>query len=73
MANEPTNISAERRWLAYPQRFRDAVIDNTWCTCCREAVRILNYTVQPKPGGIALVGTCAACGNHVVRYIGDNE
>jgi hypothetical protein len=73
MADEPTNFSAEQRWLAYSQEFRDAVIENVWCARCREAVRILNYTVKRKPGGIALVGTCAACGNGVSRYIGDNE
>jgi hypothetical protein len=73
IADESTDFSAERRWLAYSRRFRDAVTDNVWCTRCRKAVRILRYTVHPKPGGIALVGTCAACGNQVFRYIGDNE
>jgi hypothetical protein len=73
IADESTDFSAERRWLAYSRRFGDAVTDNVWCTRCRKAVRILRYTVHPKPGGIALVGTCAACGNQVFRYIGDNE
>jgi RecJ-like exonuclease len=73
MAHEPTDLSAERRWLAHAQQFRDAVLDNVWCSRCRGAVRILDYTVQPKTGGIALVGSCVTCGNEVARYIGDNE
>jgi hypothetical protein len=73
MADEPTSFSAERRWLAYPAQFRDRVLDNVWCGKCREAIRILNYRVQPKPGGISLEGLCASCGNRVVRYIENPE
>jgi hypothetical protein len=73
MAHEPTDFSAERRWLDHSQQFRDAVVRNVWCSRCRDAVRILNYAVQSKPGGSALIGTCATCGNEVVRYIGDTE
>jgi hypothetical protein len=73
MADEPTSFSAERRWLTHSAQFRDLVLDNVWCRSCRDAVRILSYSVQPKPGGISLEGVCAICGNRVARYIENPE
>jgi hypothetical protein len=73
MADEPTNFSAELLWSGLAIRLRERILDNVWCRHCRDAVRIANYTVLSKPGGIILDGTCVACGNRVRRFVENPE
>jgi hypothetical protein len=69
MADEPTNFSAELQWSALSAEVRERILDNVWCSHCRDAVRIVNYAVLSKPGGIILDGICATCGNRVRRFV----
>lgn len=64
-----SSINPKQRWEAIPQEFRQKIIQNVWCTNCRDVVTILNYRVYSAGPDIVLRGRCAACNSEVARVV----
>jgi len=69
MPKKPSNFSAEILWASVPPQHQEAILENVWCGHCREAVRIVDYTVGEIRGDVLLDGHCAVCGGRVRRHV----
>ena len=61
--------SAVRLWEAIPQLHRDQILNNVYCSHCRDVCRIEDYTGIKESGDLILRGFYGTCGNVVVRLI----
>lgn len=69
MAKTPANFRAEILWASISAKFQEAILTNVWCGNCREAVKIIDYTVGEIRGDVLLDGHCAVCGGRVRRHV----
>jgi len=56
-------------WAAIPPEIKKRLLANVWCSHCRHAVIITNFTGAVRQGDLLLVGQCAQCHGDVARVI----
>ncbi|WP_409297024.1 hypothetical protein V1498_04050 [Peribacillus sp. SCS-26] len=62
-------MNANKKWLAIPEEFRIRLKKNIFCSHCKDAVGIENFTIEDHPSGIVLEGKCQVCGKKVARVV----
>ncbi len=61
-------------WGAIPLEAQERILKNVFCIKCRTAVKIVNFTgTVEKNGDLILEGSCAVCGQKVVRVVETSE
>ncbi|MFG6495725.1 hypothetical protein P8610_10230 [Fictibacillus sp. UD] len=65
-------MDANKKWLSIPKEIRSRLKNNVYCSNCKDAVEIKNFTVEDDDFGIVLKGKCQQCGQEVARLI-ENE
>ena len=70
---QPFAPSAMRLWEAIPERHREQILNNVYCSHCPEMCRIVDFTGMKELGDLNLRGFCSRCGNVVVRLIETSE
>jgi len=69
-ANQPTfTASAQRLWERISPLSQKKVLDNVWCSACRKATTMIEYSGQVREGDLLLTGRCATCGKKVARLL----
>jgi hypothetical protein len=61
--------AAAKLWEAIPADTRKMLLSNVWCSKCRHAVTITNFSGTVKGGDLLLVGSCSECRGDVARLI----
>ena len=56
-------------WAAIPVEIKQKILANVYCSHCRGAVTIVNFTGAVKGGDLVLRGSCAVCGHEVARLV----
>lgn len=56
-------------WKAIPVHFRDKLLQNVWCGNCQKMTEIVDFLGCQQRSDLILTGSCATCGNKVVRVI----
>ena len=56
-------------WKAIPVHFRDKLLQNVWCGNCQKMTTIVDFVGRQQRSDLILTGSCAECGNKVVRLI----
>ena len=49
--------------------FQEKILDNVFCSHCRDSVRIVDYSGSVVSGDLLLKGNCAICGHQVARLV----
>ena len=62
-------LSPRKKWEAIPERFRERILQNVWCSHCGNSVEIVSYRVYSAGRDIVLRGRCAVCGGEVARVV----
>lgn len=60
-------------WATIPQDAREQILANVFCGNCRDSVQIVKFTGEEDKGDVILKGSCAACGQAVVRVVETSE
>ena len=60
---------AAKLWAAIPSDDKSLLLDNVYCSRCRDAVKIINFKGSVQGGDLVLNGECNVCGNAVARVI----
>ncbi len=63
---------AKKIWEAIPGNIRLKLLNNVWCTQCREMTGIGNVSGKVESGMLVLRGVFTRCGGEVARVI-ENE
>lgn len=58
-------------WVTLPDDIKRMILDNAYCTQCRKAVTISNYSVISEGRDAVLSGFCSVCGHKVARVAED--
>jgi hypothetical protein len=72
MEHDKANVSSLKAlqiWKGIPQTTRDMLTQNVWCSHCKDAVRIVEYSIMDDKYGLVLNGACGRCGNMVARVV----
>ena len=69
MATSNFTPQARALWDRMPEKYREKLLSNVYCTRCRDSVTITNYTGTVKGADLLLVGLCAVCRTDVARLI----
>ena len=56
-------------WMELPADIRSKILSNVWCSDCRTAVTICDYSADFDRGLVVLRGFCATCGHKVARVL----
>jgi hypothetical protein len=70
--NGVIQLTVWKKWMELPASTRERILGNVWCGKCSKAVTIRDFTIQKERFGLVLKGSCAACGQPVVRVV-ENE
>ena len=54
-------------WEEIPVEFQEKILDNVFCSHCRDSVRIVDYSGSVVSGDLLLKGNCTICGHNVAR------
>ena len=60
---------AAKIWEEIPVEFHEEVLDNVFCSHCRDSVRMIDYSGSVVGGDLLLKGNCAICGHKVARLV----
>lgn len=60
---------AKKRWESIPQQIQVKLLNNVWCTQCKEMVGIGNVRGKMDGKDLILEGICATCASPVARVI----
>jgi hypothetical protein len=60
---------AAKLWEEIPAEFQEKILDNVFCSHCRDSVRIVDYSGSVVSGDLLLKGNCAICGYVVARLV----
>jgi hypothetical protein len=60
---------AAKIWSAISSDGQNALLQNAWCSKCRQEVAITDVSGSVKAGNVLLVGTCAQCGGAASRLV----
>ena len=61
--------AAGQRWESIPADIRQRLLTSVWCSQCRHAVTIINFSVTMSGSNLLLVGKCAECQGDVARVL----
>lgn len=61
--------NAEKKWFFISEDIREKLLHNVWCTNCKDAVEIINYSISGNDVGVILIGKCKTCDHNVARVI----
>ncbi len=70
---QPFAPSAIRLWEAIPERHRQQILDNVFCSHCADMCRMEDFTGFKELGDLILRGFCGTCGKVVVRLVETSE
>ena len=56
-------------WMELPADIRSKILSNVWCSDCRTAVTICDYSADFDGGVVVLRGFCGTCGHKVARVL----
>lgn len=62
-------MNANEQWLSIPKDIRKMLVENVFCSTCKDAVEIVNYIIVPNKFGIVLQGNCRTCNGPVARVV----
>lgn len=62
-------LRAKAMWDVIPPQMQQRIVENVWCTRCRTAVTITDFSGHVEKGDLILSGRCATCGGKVARLI----
>ena len=63
---------AMQRWNQIPDDVRPQLLNNVYCSKCKDAVKIINFeALIDEDSDLILKGSCARCNNNVTRLIED--
>ncbi len=60
---------AAKLWEEISVEFQEEILDNVFCSHCRDAVRIVDYSGSVVSGDLLLKGNCAICGHDVASLV----
>ena len=60
---------AAKIWSAISSDGQNALLQNAWCSKCRQEVAISDVSGSVKAGNVFLVGTCTQCGSTASRLV----
>ena len=60
---------AAKLWEEIPVECQEEILDNVFCSHCRDSVRIIDYSGSVASGDLLLKGSCAICGHDVARLV----
>jgi hypothetical protein len=60
-------------WSSVPSDARHRILNAVWCSNCRGAVQMIDFTDQVEKGDLILTGKCTKCGGKVVRLLETSE
>jgi len=63
------SAAAKKRWEALSEKTRQALLENTWCGECRDAVTMELTGANVEKRMLVLRGTCKRCGRRVARTV----
>ena len=69
MSKRSFTPQAELHWHRLSILIRDRLLKNVYCSHCKGAVEIVDYTGSEQDRNLVLEGSCAQCGNRVVRLV----
>ncbi len=61
---------ARKIWASYTEDVQDWLLNNTWCSHCREISSMDHVSGKIESGLLMLRGRCTRCGGNVVRVTG---
>jgi hypothetical protein len=64
---------AELLWSTVWPEARERFLQAVFCTRCRTAVEIVDYSGREKNGDLALESRCRNCGHQVCRVVETSE
>ncbi|WAA12890.1 hypothetical protein [Fervidibacillus halotolerans] len=65
MNTQPINL----KWMKISKDIRERLLNNVWCSNCRGAVRVVEYSIEDDKLGLIIKGKCETCGGEVVRVV----
>ena len=60
---------AAKLWATLPTDTKEVMLANVYCSHCKRAVTITNFSGVVRSGDLLLVGKCAECHGDVARVI----
>jgi hypothetical protein len=60
---------AAKIWGQIPVELQEKIVDNVYCSHCRDSVRIVDYDGSVVSGDLLLKGNCAICRHNVARLV----
>ena len=69
----PFSARAGVIWGTIPKEARERILKNVFCRKCRGSVEMLRFTGEEEKGDLILKGSCATCGQAVVRVVETSE
>lgn len=67
--NNKTSPEARARWDELSFEEKNQLLINVWCSQCRKAVRILDFSLRIEDDDLIFEGSCNICNNKVVRLV----
>jgi hypothetical protein len=64
---------AQKRWNQVPEMVRKDIMDQVWCTHCRNSTPVQLREGEKSGRFLVLQGTCKKCGSKVSRVIEPDE
>ena len=61
--------SINLNWMRISKQIRDKILSSVWCSTCRGAVTIVDYSIDEDERNLTIQGKCKSCGNPVVRIV----
>jgi len=62
-------LEAAKIWEEIPVEFQEKILDNVFCSHCRDSVKIVDYSGSVVSGDLLLKGHCEICGHEVARLV----
>ena len=63
------SLEAAKIWEEIPVEFREKILENVFCSHCRDSVRMVDYSGSVVSGDLLLKGNCAICDHVVARLV----
>ena len=64
-----TEDPAIKLWATVPDEGKRLILANVWCSTCRQAVTLADYTGSVVGGDLLLSGFCSECNGNVARVV----
>lgn len=57
------------KWRKVPKNIREKILSNVFCSNCKCAVKVVDYSIEEDKIGLIIKGKCEACDGIVVRVV----